>query len=170
MPTASIEAIRVCRRLGLSATPTMLFYEGATQAFKAGAPVQFASGYITEIQETDGSDYIVNSDDYIVGFTAEPASTTTGTLIGVVPAMPGVTFMANVYHATASSSVLALAQIGVTYGLIQVAKTGHWRIDLAEADTTDSVVKCVGLIDAIGTTHGRMEFVVCAAHQVLFLG
>ncbi len=169
MPTAAIERIRPGSMFGRGASSVIPCLEAASQDFVQGAPVQNASGYVDAIEETDGSDYIVNSDDYIVGFAEDPATGTTGTELRVYPAMPGMSFIANVYHATLASSVSAIAQIYQTYGLIQVAKTGAWRVDLAEEDTTDSVVRIIRLIDPVGTVHGRVEFVVVAAHQELFL-
>jgi len=144
------------------AHPVLNFPEAADQTFIAGDFVYLVAGHATIC----GADPAL-----IMGMALEPAHNTTAGLytIGVALALEITLFGLCVYHATAASALLALADLGVTKDIHPQA-AGTWTVDIA-VDTTTSRFVPLKLIDPVGTQYGRFAGVICATYrQIGFVG
>lgn len=91
--------------------PTMHLPEGTGQTFLKGDIVKFSSGRIVVAADTD-------SGAVLAGQAAQDASGTAGTLIEVVPFLPGTIIEANLTQTAGSYAAQAAdADFGVGYGL-----------------------------------------------------
>lgn len=151
---SAIYGIQVARRRGLYATPLYTGPEGASQTFKKGAPLIYSSGYLIIAASAP-----IDTGDAIVGFSTEPGHNGSAGQYDVTYAVAGgphVTFIGLLIDKVAESHVLAQTDLGAAYA-IDVDANGYWYLD--ENNTTNPVARIIKLIDPVGTTNGRVEFV-----------
>jgi len=121
------------------------FPEGAGQTFKAGHVVLLSAGKVVKA----GSDPAAGT---VAGVAAEAATGTTDSKIGVFIADETAEFIGNVQD----TGVLAVANVGLSCGLVLDATNDIHRVDLS--DTTSLQVKVVELVDAPGDINGQVLF------------
>jgi len=175
MAVASIGPIRAVRVLGGYDIPhSSENEEAATQTYKAGAPLVFSSGTLTEgtsdtltgivgIAENDGQNLAAAG--FYTGTT-----TTFGQTVSIVGApnqgplvalaLPNVVFQGHLAGTTSSdpntATSLAIADIGVTYDIVKATTSKLWYVD--RTSTGNKRVVVVGLKDAVGTVSGVVYF------------
>ena len=123
--------------------------EAASQSFKRGAPLVWSSGYLAEATSGAAVD--------IVGFAAEDAhnDSSAGTHdVAYYPTEQCPTFIGKL--AAASDHTLAQTDLGTAYGL--ASTSSKWYVDYDESSSSHKSVTVVRLIDAVGTSNGRVEF------------
>jgi hypothetical protein len=126
--------------------------EAASQSFKQGQFVYLASGKVT-----------VCADDAttIYGLAMQDASGTTDTAMMVMQARDDTEFLMNAYHATPSSAVTAVTQVGVKYGL--EVDSNRCYVDISQTGADALIIN--EIMDAVGDTYGRVKASVIAAAQ-----
>jgi hypothetical protein len=132
------------------------FPEGASQTFVRGDLLTFSGTSDTGnrvIKATSGT-----TKTYLVGFAAESASGTAGTMIAVWLADEMAEFTANICTVTCGDDTIDLDDLGKAYGLIADTTNAAWRVNLAETTTNNAFVAITEIIDASGDTNGRVAF------------
>jgi hypothetical protein len=159
------------RRLGLSSTPSLQIAQKAGLTAKKGAPVYIdSSGYIAS-SLTSGTNAEIEpaGSGYIVGFLEEDgASDSTNTSkVGVVPALPGMMFKGQLIEVTTGSlHAIAQTDLGANLGLGKISGDTHFGV-VGDPTSSKEAVKCVELIDPVGTAGGLVGFIVRAAWRQL---
>ena len=167
------------KRLGLSSTPTIQIEQKASSTFVKGAPVYIDStGYLTSSPvDTLSSSHsaIQAAAAEIIGFAQEAGanSASNTTKVGVIPALPGMTFKGQLISTTDSSSAGGLhaieqTHLGGTYGLAKLSGDTHYGVDVDFASSRNAVV-ITELIDAVGDSGGQVAFIVRAGWRQLDL-
>lgn len=149
-------SLRVARYNGLSFEPVHSGIEAATQTWKKGAPLVYASGKLTEA--TDAADQAA-----MAGMAAHVASGVTDTAVKYVPFIPGVVFEVTLMTGAEADFTLVQTNIGLAYGIAK-AVSGAWFLD--NADTTNPEFRVVGFKDPVGTVNGRVYAVPLAAETI----
>jgi hypothetical protein len=129
------------------------FLEGAAQTFKAGHVVILSAGKVVK----GATDPAAGT---VLGVAAEAASGITDNKIGVFVADENAEFIGNVQD----TGVLALANVGLSCGLVLDGVNDVHRVDLA--DTTNLQVKVLELVDAVGDVNGLVVFKFLNAARV----
>lgn len=149
------KTISPSRRQGLYTTPLYNGPEGASQTFKKGAPLVFSSGYLVVAPSAP-----IDTDDAIVGFAAQDGhnDSTDGThqMPYYVAGGPHLIFEGVLIDKVAETHALVATNLGLAYA-IDVDADGYWYLD--ENNTTKPVARIVEIVDAIGTSNGRVRFV-----------
>jgi len=129
------------------------FLEGAAQSFKAGHVVVLTAGKVVK----GATDPAAGT---VLGIAAEAASGITDNKVGVFVGDENAEFIGNVQDAGA----LALANVGLSCGLVLDAVNDIFRVDLG--DTTNLQVKVLELVDAVGDINGAVVFKFLNAARV----
>jgi hypothetical protein len=129
------------------------FLEGATQSFKAGHVVVLNAGKVVK----GASDPAAGT---VLGLAAEDATGITDSKVGVFVGDEGGEFIGNVQD----TGALALANVGLSCGLVLDAVNNIFRVDLG--DTTNLQVKVTELVDAVGDINGLVVFKFLNAARV----
>ena len=151
MATINVAAVKPRRHVEVRHFP-----EGASQTFVRGDLLTFSGTSDTGnrvIKATSGT-----TKTYLVGFAAESASGTAGTMIAVWLADEMAEFMANIATVTCGDDTIDLDDLGKAYGLIADTTNAAWRVNLAETTTNNAFVAITEIIDASGDTNGRVAF------------
>ncbi len=146
-------SFKPAKHLGLGSTPSIEFLEAATQTFKRGAPLQWASGYVSEASADD---------DEIIGIAETDAhnDTSAGThVMRVIPALPGMVFSGHLGNGSGLTTDYTTLQtdIGAVYGIVKDGTNLGWLVD--QDETTNVRVRVIGFQDAVGTANGRVYFI-----------
>lgn len=151
--------ILASRREGLSATPSRVMPEAATQTFIRGAVLVKSTGNIAEAGANPRS---------IIGI-AEEAGKNLGAGVGqcrYVPAIPGILFQINMDSTSVPNRATAAADLNAEYGITKDAN-GSWYLDVDKTTGgTNTVAVVVEFIDPIGTLAGRV--LVAFLYEVMF--
>ena len=121
--------------------------EAASQDYKIGAPLEYTAGTI-EALATGGADT-----GQVIGIALKDATETTGAAVPYYEANDSNLF-AGTLVATASDHVLAVANLGAVYGILDSGD--DWYVDVD--NTSQKKVVIVGCIDPIGDTNARVIF------------
>ena len=151
----------------------MSFPEASSQTFKVGEPVYLASGGLTICAANPAK---------ILGFAADNASGTAGTLIGVYLAVPTTFFAANLVtsgnangnNVAPAGAVTAQALLGLSYGL-NIDGTNHiTTVDTSDTGSSKERVVPFAILNAygqadpshgiLGDTGARVLFTVMPAY------
>lgn len=130
------------------------FPEAASQSFVKGDLVCLASGYLTKC----GSDPAA-----VLGVAlADAHNGSAGAyMIPVLVLTTHMVLTMQVYHGTPSSSVIAAADLGTAYGIVD-AGSGVWKVD--KTDTSNTRVKVVTFLEPVGTAAGKVGVVFLPAN------
>jgi len=132
------------------------FPEGASQTFVRGDLLTFSGTADTGnrvIKATSGT-----TASQLVGFAAESASGTAGTMIAVWLADEMAEFTANICTVTCGDDTIDLDDLGDAYGMLADTTNAAWRINLAETTSNNQWAVITEIIDASGDTNGRVAF------------
>jgi len=177
MAIASILPMKAARVLGGFDIPHDASNpEGAGQVYLAGAPLVFSSGNLVEgttdsltgivgVAENPGQNLAVAGfyagTSVVAGITV-PITGAPNQGPMIIPALPGVVFEGNLAATTAGdpdqTSTLAQTDVGSTFDLAKGATSKLWYLNRTLSGNKRAVV--VGLKDAIGTTSGRVYFML----------
>jgi len=168
--------------------------EAASQTFNQGVPVQLASGYIQECASivsvataiiagfslAPGAGLtsagvpkvlvtgwkVPNQSSAVVQPIGAPLNDGTNQF---TQARGDLTFIGTVGNSnTAANATLAQTMVGAIFGLTKDAGNNFWYVDnYITTAANGACVEVVGLVDAVGTLNGRVEFRVTAAAQQL---
>ena len=129
--------------------------EAASASFKRMEFVTLSSGKVAALSGTDPAAAT------ILGVVLHDAAVITDNPTLVFVPDPECQFIGNIYHATPSSAVTAVTDVGTNYGLVEVSDKVH----VDKADTTNTKVKITDLDtrDAVGDRYGRVIFRIDAA-------
>lgn len=137
--------------------------EGASQTFKAGtalvhSTVGNGTGHrvVVAVDATLGLTAVANA---LVGFAAEDASGTAGTIISVYVADAATEFVGNICTASVGDLATDVDFVGVEAGLVPDTTNAVWRVDMN--DTTANKIVMITRLDprdAVGDTNGRVCF------------
>jgi hypothetical protein len=127
--------------------------EGASQSFKNGHVVVLSAGKAVK----GATDPAAGT---VIGVAADDASGVTDAKGIIYAADENAEFIANVQD----TGVLALANVGLSCGLVLDATNDVHRVDLA--DTTNLQVKITELVDAVGDVNGLVCFKFLNAARV----
>lgn len=172
MATIALQPVRpVVTPLG--ADVLMAFPEASSQTFKAGEPVYLASGGVTICAANPAK---------ILGFAADNASGTAGTLIGVYLALPTTVFAGNLVQSgnangnntTPAGVASSQALLGLSYGL-NIDGTNHiTTVDTSDTGSSKERVVPFAMLNAygqgdpsegiLGDTSARVLFTVMPAY------
>lgn len=132
--------------------------EAASQDFIAGAPLEYTSGTIEDLA-TGGADT-----GKVIGIAAKDATGVTGAQVPYYEACDSNLFEGSLVAGT-GDHILAAADIGAVYGIIDAGSVGamKWYVDYS--NTTQKKVQVVGCIDLIGDTNARVIFRVIGGMQ-----
>jgi len=133
---------------GMSSVPvsTHVGIEGASQSYKAGAPLIRSSGKLV----TAGNAAVAD----IVGFAEKNATGVTDAAVPFIPAVPGISFEATLENQSTGDYVLARADMFVDYGL-RVTSGGLWYLNKNDTSTVAAVI--IDFVDPLGTIQGRVR-------------
>lgn len=142
--------------------PSIAYPEAASQSFNAGDFVTLASGAITLATATAGATS-TSLAGIVLGMALAPATGTTGNLIPVALAAPGVQFSLPVCSGTASSTSVSTS-VGSAYDLAKPTLGGvaTFAVNLASAVNASAAAttSCVSVIDydrsSLGQANGRL--------------
>lgn len=137
---------------GYTSTPIQYGREDASQTFVKGNVV---------LLDTSSWELAICTDEAVIdimGIAAQNASTTTGTSIAFVPAMPGVVFEASVGSST-TAGPSATAMIGEE-APVQVSSLDMFLNPIT--DNTNSATRILALKDDTATVNGRVYFMFLA--------
>ena len=157
-------AIKAVQTIGLVSMPILHGGELASSTYKAGAALidDATTGYLTEVSgPVDGSTAAKRT----LGFAESTATGTTGADVRFVPAWPSVVFEGTLSNSNAGTHTLAQSDQWKTFPITKA--TANWYLDTSNASVTTITATAegglvVGLKDAVGTTDGRVYFVVTA--------
>ncbi len=158
------------RVAGTKSAQILYFPEAATQTFKRGDFVTLSSGKVAVAVAYTSGDPVL-SGTKILGIADKDATGTTDTPIPVVIANDDTEFLVNVYHATPSSAVPAVAGNGVSYELYRATITNlAFGMDISE--TTDTKVVQTEIYTGsggieTGVQYGRVWVKVLQAQRAL---
>ena len=121
--------------------------EAASQSYKIGAPLEYTTGTI-EALATGGADT-----GKVIGIAVKDATAVTGAAVPYYEANDYNLFEGTLI-ATTSDHVLAVADIGTQYGILDSGT--NWYVD--KDNTSQKKVVIVGCVDPIGDTNARVIF------------
>ena len=135
-----------------NSTPTLTAPEAASQSFKKGQAIKFASGKVAAAAASSRA--LVS----VVGLAQEDASGTASTDISYVPLLPGVIYEGAVNGSASSASkyTLKATDLGHKYGLS--LKSNVTYVDKSASAAATQMVMIVGLKDAASTVQGHVYF------------
>ena len=129
--------------------------ESSACTFKYGDVVELDHGVSTaanRIRQASTSDSTITS-TAIVGVACGPASGVLGTAVPYFEASPF-----NEFTARTRGGTLALANVGLSYGLFRDSSKNVTLIDLGNTQSTSQRVIVTELIDAVGDSGGLVVF------------
>jgi hypothetical protein len=129
--------------------------ESTAQAFKYGDVLELDHGVSTganRIRQASTTDSTINS-TAIVGVACGPASGVVDAAVSYFEASPF-----NEFTARTRGGTLALANVGLSYGLFRDSSKNVTLIDLGNTQSTSLRVIVTGLIDAVGDSGGLVTF------------
>ena len=139
-------------RRGIAAgSPVEKFIEGASQTYKAGAPIILASGKVIEATSP------VNATNKAVGLAVAKATGVTNAealSLALDPAY--MLFEGTLSNATAGTHTLAQTDIGLIYPILKDSGTGNWYLDANATAAAGGFV--VAAREPIGTVDARVIF------------
>lgn len=145
------QGLRPRRPSGQTSIPVWAAPESASHASSRYSLLVFASGYL-DLAAAD----VVNE---IAGVACSAGRNASAGVYNLeyVPALPGMRFEGTLEDESNNNHVLAQASVGLKYAMQLDSTNDRWYLD--ENDTTNVSTKVTNLVDAIGTTKGRVEFV-----------
>lgn len=150
MPS-TIEEVKLWRT-SQGGLPQQVHYpEAASQSFKRGDFVYLASGKVTAAVAPGNN--LLDDENLAIGMALVDATGTTDTSLPILLLTDDVEFCLPVTHATASSAITAITQVGVSYELENVTGYGY---AVAIDDTGNPVVKVTEISKqyAVGEQYG----------------
>jgi len=138
--------------------------EAASQTFKRGDFVYLASGKVTEAV-APGSN-LKDDGNLAIGIAAGDASGTTDQACSVILLDDDLQICLPVTHATASSAITAVTQVGTAYELENVTSYGY---AVAIDNTGNPIAKVVEIADQypVGEQYGWVWVKIIAAERAL---
>jgi len=128
--------------------------EGASQAYKKGAPLINSSGKLVI-----ASGAPLDTADSIVGFALRDATGVTDSEVLYVPALKGIiVFSAMLEDNVNFNHVLAQANQYTKYVILEDTTSKAWFLD--ENNTTNGIALVIGFQSDVGTTKGRVYFIL----------
>lgn len=151
--------------------PEIRYYpEDASQAFKKGEAVYLDASTLELAEFTHALD---DDSQRLLGFAAEDASGTTGTMIAVWIANSDTIFIASVYHSTATSAVLAVTDYGALWPLSMDTTNSNVYPNKENPANDLDMCRIVGLHsdisedETIGDVYAQCHFIIEAAGRLL---
>lgn len=147
------KSIKAKSMVGLTSVPHQNGLEGTSVVFKRGAPLIGSAGLLVEGVSP------IDTSDAVVGFAARDSNNNTNNSIMLYwPALPMVVFEGVLSNSNTSSHVLAQADMLTAYALAKDGTSLAWYVDFF--NTTNPSAFVFDMIDPIGTTDGRVLFVM----------